>query len=89
MTKNIFTGDETGENKKSKDPERLESFINPLLTKENMDRYFIRASILNALKEFLPRCSGLLLDIGCGEMPYRRLILELNYYDTFGKRAIY
>lgn len=43
-----------------------------------MDRYFIRASILNALKEFLPRCSGLLLDIGCGEMPYRRLILELN-----------
>ena len=78
MAENIITGYETRGNKKSKDSEHLEGSINPLLTKENMDRYFIRRSILNALTEFLPRCFGVFLDIGCGEMPYRPLILELN-----------
>jgi len=51
-----------------------DNFLNPLLTKENMDLYIVRSSILHALKEFLPQCKGVFLDIGCGEMPYKSLI---------------
>jgi len=50
------------------------AFVDPQLTIENMDSYYIRKSILSAIKEHLPEFSGTLLDLGCGEMPYRRLL---------------
>lgn len=50
-------------------------FINPALNYKNMDLYPIRSSILKAIKYFLPSCKGIFLDIGCGEMPYKPLIL--------------
>ncbi len=53
----------------------LDRFLEPSLTKENMDLYMVRSSIIGALKRFLPQCKGVLLDVGCGEMPYRSLIL--------------
>ncbi|HMK48644.1 MAG TPA: methyltransferase domain-containing protein, partial [Thermodesulfovibrionales bacterium] len=49
-------------------------FLNPLLSKDTMDNYLVRTSILKSLKEFLSVSRGILLDIGCGEMPYRQLI---------------
>jgi len=53
-----------------------DNFLNPQCTKENMDLYLVRSSILRALKEFLPQCKGVFLDVGCGEMPYKQLILQ-------------
>jgi SAM-dependent methyltransferase len=54
----------------------MDNFINIPFTKENLDRYYIRTSIFNALKEALPQFKGDLLDIGCGKMPYKKYILE-------------
>ena len=56
----------------------LNSYLAPPLTEENMDRYLIRSSILTAIKEFLPQCEGVLLDVGCGKMPYKSVILALD-----------
>lgn len=51
-------------------------FLSPPLIEENMDRYLLRSSILNAIKAFLAQSKGTLLDVGCGEMPYKPLVLE-------------
>ena len=40
----------------------------------NLDIYYIRRSILKVITESLPLLKGKLLDIGCGQMPYRELI---------------
>ena len=53
-----------------------DNFTNISLTKENLDRFYIRSSIFNALKVTLPSIKGDLLDIGCGKMPYKKYILE-------------
>ena len=53
-----------------------DNFINIPLSRENLDRYYHRASILNALNKSLPHLSGRLLDAGCGQMPYRSHILN-------------
>jgi SAM-dependent methyltransferase len=55
---------------------KTDNFINIPFTKENLDRYYIRTSLFNALKETLPKLKGNLLDIGCGKMPYKNYILE-------------
>jgi glycosyltransferase involved in cell wall biosynthesis/ADP-heptose:LPS heptosyltransferase/ubiquinone/menaquinone biosynthesis C-methylase UbiE len=60
-----------------------DSFLNPELSLENMDKYIVRTSILKALKAVLPEFKDTLLDLGCGEMPYRDLILansKVNKY---------
>lgn len=51
------------------------SFVNPQLSKDTIDLYLVRSNIVKALKEFLPSSRGVFLDIGCGEMPYKPLIL--------------
>jgi hypothetical protein len=45
----------------------MDNFTNIPFTKENLDIYYIRTSILNDLKETLPTLEGDLLDIGCGK----------------------
>ena len=52
-------------------------FLNPQLSIENMDIYFVRKSILKAITENLPEFYGTLLDIGCGEMPYKQILTSL------------
>jgi len=42
----------------------------------NVDRWIIRSSILEALLSRLPSLHGRLLDVGCGRMPYRNVIME-------------
>ncbi len=49
-------------------------FLNPEMSIENMDKYLVRYSILNAIKNILPELKGVLLDVGCGEMPYKKLL---------------
>ncbi|PBI84137.1 hypothetical protein BSF41_42360 [Flavobacterium sp. ACN2] len=55
---------------------KLNNFTDVPYCKENLDRYYIRTSILNALNENLKRFSGEILDIGCGKMPYKNYILK-------------
>lgn len=50
-------------------------YLKPRLTPNNLDRFVIRSAILKALQETLPLLSGRLLDVGCGHMPYRSLVL--------------
>lgn len=53
-----------------------DQFIDIALNNTTLDRYYIRTSIFNALKEVLPEFKGTLLDIGCGKMPYKAYILS-------------
>ena len=53
-----------------------DNFISIPFTLKNLDRYIVRVAILSALKEYLPKFSGKLLDAGCGKMPYREYILN-------------
>ena len=50
------------------------SFLNPTCTPQDLDSFTQRSSILRALRSTLPELQGRLLDIGCGCMPYRRLV---------------
>jgi SAM-dependent methyltransferase len=54
----------------------MKNYINVQLNYKNLDRYYIRASILKSINENLSSFSGSLLDIGCGKMPYKSYILE-------------
>jgi len=51
-------------------------FLDPPFTPNNLDRYIIRSSILKAFQETLPQLQGTLLDVGCGQMPYKPLLLS-------------
>jgi SAM-dependent methyltransferase len=53
-----------------------DNFIDIPFTTKNLDVYVVRKTILNAIKENLPKFQGQLLDVGCGKMPYRKYILE-------------
>ena len=53
-----------------------QKFVNPQLTPLFMDLYMVRTAILRAIQTIaMPRLSGVMLDVGCGIMPYRELLL--------------
>lgn len=54
----------------------MNNFIDIPFQRENLDLYYIRTSIFNALKKNLPYFKGELLDIGCGKMPYKEYVLK-------------
>jgi SAM-dependent methyltransferase len=54
---------------------KYHDFLNPLCSTTTMDVYWARLRVLEALKEQLPNFQGTLLDIGCGRMPYKSIIL--------------
>ncbi|MFL9831955.1 class I SAM-dependent methyltransferase [Flavobacterium sp. ST-87] len=60
-----------------------DNFINIPFNNSNLDRYYIRTSIFNAIKDIIPKFKHNLLDIGCGKMPYKDYILKnskvINY----------
>ena len=60
--------------KQSTNPEN--PFLNAPLTVKNMDLYYVRSSIKRALDQNLHNFRGTLLDIGCGEMPYREYLFN-------------
>lgn len=49
---------------------------NPVFDLWDLEVYVAKKYIADALRRALPRLSGTVLDIGCGEMPYRDLILS-------------
>ena len=55
---------------------KADDFVEIPYKVENLDIYFIRMSILRSLKETLSQFKGKLLDIGCGKMPYKELIIN-------------
>jgi SAM-dependent methyltransferase len=61
----------------------FDNFTQIPFTKQNLDTYFIRTSILRALNKSLNLFSGNLLDIGCGKMPYKNYILENSKVEKY------
>ena len=53
-------------------------FLNVKLSKGSIDVYVPRQAILAAVKECTHLLKGTLLDVGCGQMPYRELMLSMN-----------
>ena len=60
-----------------------DGFINVPLSIENVDRYYHRTSILNAIEENLSLLCGRLLDAGCGKMPYKDYILNHSRVEQY------
>lgn len=55
---------------------QADNFINIQFQKSNLDSFYIRTSILKAIRDKLNCFHGNFLDIGCGKMPYKNYILE-------------
>jgi glycosyltransferase involved in cell wall biosynthesis/SAM-dependent methyltransferase len=53
-------------------------FLAPPLSPEFADLHLVRKGILQRLEQAIPLFSGVLLDVGCGQMPYRDHILGRN-----------
>ena len=53
-----------------------DEFLNPVCSPYSLDFYHVRHSLVVALKKVLPSFYGTVLDIGCGQMPYKSMILD-------------
>jgi len=53
-----------------------DNYINVPFHLLNLDRFYIRTSIRNSLQAHLNLFHGMLLDVGCGAMPYKKYILQ-------------
>ncbi len=51
-------------------------FLNPSFCLIKMDTYIVHYSILSAIKNNLLHFHGTLLDVGCGQMPYKPLFVS-------------
>jgi len=51
------------------------SFTNPRCRPSSVDTFLHRRAIVKAVEALKPQLHGLLLDVGCGQMPYRELLL--------------
>ncbi|MFZ5810993.1 MAG: methyltransferase domain-containing protein [Thermodesulfobacteriota bacterium] len=59
-------------------PPRDEAFLDPKPSPGFADLYLVRKGILERLNQAIPLFAGTLLDVGCGQMPYRDHILAHN-----------
>jgi glycosyltransferase involved in cell wall biosynthesis/SAM-dependent methyltransferase len=55
-----------------------DNFLNPKISANFCDLYIIRKIIKERLTQSLKLFSGKLLDVGCGQMPYKEFILNSN-----------
>jgi SAM-dependent methyltransferase len=55
-----------------------ENFTDLILAEKNIDVYSVRKSLFEAIKDHTKEFRGVLLDIGCGQMPYKEYILQNN-----------
>lgn len=53
-----------------------DNFLSPSRSPRNIDLGLIRRSILTALLSQREKLEGRLLDVGCGQMPYKKILLE-------------
>lgn len=51
------------------------SFIDPTL-RGDFAHYVVRKSILQSIRKYLPEFRGKVVDLGCGDMPYKEMILS-------------
>jgi SAM-dependent methyltransferase len=51
-------------------------YLNPECGPYFLDSYHARAAIVQAVRDVLPGLRGTVLDVGCGHMPYRPLLLS-------------
>lgn len=58
-------------------------FINPILKRETLDRFYIRSQIFKFITKTLPLIKGNFLDVGCGKMPYKQYITENSTVETY------
>lgn len=58
-------------------------FINLTLSSSNSDNYVVRKAIQKAIEDSTPKFTGNLLDIGCGRMPYKKLIQDKSNIDSY------
>ncbi len=58
-------------------------FTHPKLNLANLDNYYSRRSILNVINSNLIYLKGDLLDVGCGRMPYKEILLENSYIESY------
>lgn len=63
--------------------QKNDNFLNIPLHANNLDRYYIRKSILSNLTGNLCYLNGFLLDIGCGKMPYKEYILKMSHVVSY------
>ena len=52
-----------------------DNFLAPLKWPTNMDRYLIRSKIVSIVRANLGNFSGVFLDVGCGQMPYKPVLM--------------
>jgi SAM-dependent methyltransferase len=53
-----------------------QNFLEPQCSPARLDIFAVRRAIVDALRAQLPKFRGTVLDIGCGHMPYRSLVLS-------------
>jgi SAM-dependent methyltransferase len=51
-------------------------FLQPRCVTTSLDRFTVRTSILRAVTDVAPDMHGTVLDVGCGRMPYKSLIVN-------------
>jgi len=51
------------------------AFLNPLCSRRTIANFLPRRAILDALTSHLGDFRGTVLDIGCGQMPYKSILL--------------
>jgi len=56
----------------------FDEFLNPPNNFDFIDRYLIRKTIKEAITKYMFLLSGTLLDVGCGQMPYKEFLLKNN-----------
>ncbi len=61
----------------------INQFTHPKLNVANLDNYIMRRSILNVINSNLIYFKGDLLDVGCGRMPYKEILLENSDIDSY------
>lgn len=55
-----------------------DNFLNPRIFPGFADLYIVRSAIKNSLDKHLHLFHGTLLDVGCGQMPYKNHILKMS-----------
>lgn len=58
-------------------------FIKPELSPCSLDTYIIRSALIDAVKQVSPVFTGIVIDIGCGQMPYRETVLSWGKVERY------
>jgi hypothetical protein len=54
------------------------NFLKIKLTEESLAVYTVRKSLFKAIEHVVREFEGTLLDVGCGQMPYKEYIQKMN-----------